>query len=229
MRRSFPSKVDLQALERQWYLRNLPFTENDFNGPEEGPDFEITVRDPKLIVTAVHAVKHSRPSQPSKPNDANTGGLAAVVAEEVGYSVAIVRRARGTDDANSTDDHPLKRALVEQLDVTTGATVIDLHGMSDATKFDVAVGIGVNSDESRMLALSLSKVFRAYGLVVDHDGSATGLRANRPGTMTRWAQGRGAVALQIEIARRCRSFLVPIDDRIRLLSALRESLLTTLP
>ncbi len=212
-------------MERQWHRRNLPFTENDYHGPAAGPSFEITVRDPKLILTAVHSVKHCRPNQPAKANDANTGGLAAVIAEEVGYSAGIVRRSLSRADANSTNDHPFKRALARELGVAAGTTVIDLHGMSDTWSVDIALGIGVKSHESRQLALALSDVFRSFGLVVDEDGSATDLRANGTGTVTRWAQDRGAVAVQIEIARRWRSFLVPVDDRIRLLSALREALL----
>lgn len=220
--------VSLEAVERRWWMLNRIFTERDNLGPDSGPRWTIEARPSQLLLTAVHGVWHRRPGVGLKANDANTGGLVRVLAETLGSSGAWVLRAVDEpSDANADATHPFKDALVSAGVVSPGSVVLDMHGMTASAGVDIAMGFGEDLPSAN-LAQRLAAVVEAHGLRVDLGGRHTGLTAAGDGTMAAWAQHLGALAVQIEIARRWRSFKSPVSDRIRLLAALREGAIAEL-
>jgi hypothetical protein len=208
----------LQQLDAAWRAANSPFEENDNAGPREGPAFEIRQRHGRIVLSAIHAVSHSRGELGIKENDANTGGLAICLAAHVNATSVVLLRATDAWDANATTAHPIKNAL-ERV-VSHRSVLVDLHGMADAHGVDCALGLGPEPQGSAGAADVLATSLISRGFLVDRDGSSTGFTARREQTMTAWAQRRGASAVQLEIALRNRTFTTAPERRERLLAAL---------
>jgi hypothetical protein len=213
-----PVRNEVRRLDRAWRSANRPFELNGTGRPAEGPAFEVSQGARPLVFAAVHAVAHQRGSEVRKRKEANTGGLALALSSYLGGSSAVVYRSDGQLDANRAQEHPLKDAL-EGL-VGPGVVLVDLHGMSDVHGLDFVVGRGPKPESSAQIGDLLVDCLRARGFDVDADGAVTGFTARDPGTMTAWAQGHGAVAVQLEIAHRNRSFPTDEDRRLRFLDAL---------
>ena len=222
------SAVSVRDLDRHWLALNLPFLQNGSCGPLEGPAWSVVEGVRPVTLTAVHGVVHARPGAERKRTEANTGGLVLALADHCACWAGVVRRSSSDDDANWSDEHPLKRALVDRGAVGSGRVVVDVHGMTDAYGVDIALGPGSRTDGSLELAEVAAKCFESARFEVDADGTRTGLDGAREGTVTRWAQSLGCSAIQVEIARRDRSFLGDTARRIRLLEAF-VALLTLLP
>ncbi len=215
-----PTDPALVAAHR-WREFNRPFEANDFHGPSVGRLWDITDRGTALVLTAVHGVRHRRDGAGVKANDANTGGLALVLAHETRCSYGVVTRTGNGDDANSVVDHPFKLAMADKLHIGPGTLLIDLHGMSDHPTVDVAIGLGVDPDDvTTKAAHRVAARLRQIELRVDLGGEVTGLQARGDGTVTRWAQQRGASAFQVEIARHLRTFAGSAMTRARFVNVL---------
>lgn len=205
-----------------WLRLDAPFMANDLHGPADGPAWLLERGRHPLVFTAVHPVVHWRPGWGRKSAEARTGGLARLLAAGLGSSAATVLRAAGGPDANVDATHPFKAALAAGGLVGPGAVIIDLHGMTDRHPADVAIGRGPLPSPSTEVADAAVAAFREQGFVVDPDGGRCGLTGSGPGTVTAFAQHHGAAAVQVEIARRNRTFRTGVDGverRQRLLAA----------
>lgn len=221
-RRSDPlSDRALGRVVNDWHRRNDPFTQNDHLGPATGPITLVEQGDRPLVCSAPHAVHHARGGA-LKLNDANTGGLALALAAHLGGSAIALRRGGPeAGDPNHDVDHPLK-AAAEAL-VGPGVTFLDLHGMADRDH-DVIVGIGaVPTARSFRLAELFANAATRHGIVAVVADDDTGFTASGPATMTSWALGRGADALQFEIAHNLRTVRADPARKIALLRAFVET------
>jgi hypothetical protein len=208
--------------EAEWLRLDAPFMENDLHGPADGPSWSIEAGQGPVLFTAVHAVVHHRPGMATKSAEARTGGLARALAATLGAGVGVVLRSAEEADANFDPDHPFKRALAASGLVGSQAVVIDLHGMTNDHPFDVAIGRGPDPGSSALLADAAVGAFMERGFVVDPDGRECGLTGSGLGTVTAFAQRHGGQAVQVEIARRNRTFLSGEDRRLRLLQAFAD-------
>lgn len=152
-----------------------------------------------------------------KSAEARTGGLAQVLAASLDTSVAVILRGVGEPDANFDPQHPLKLALLQQQLVGPRMAVIDLHGMTDDHAPDVAIGWGPHPELAEPLAALAVTAFEENGFRVDPDGAESGLYGAGDGTITTFAQRHGSPGIQVEIARRNRTFLSGTERRFRLL------------
>lgn len=205
---------------KRWHQLNEPFTYNDYTGPDAGPCWTVVERDRPLVCSAPHAVHHARHGT-VKLNDANTGGLALALAEHLGGSAVALRRG-GLEfgDPNHDAEHPLKDAAAHL--VGPGVTLLDLHGMADRDQ-DVLVGLGATpTKRSFRLAELFVNAADRYGIAAAVADDDTGFNAYGPATMTMWALGLGADALQFEIARNLRSVHADPQRRTALLRAFTE-------
>lgn len=220
----FARADDLVALDRRWREINGEFEQNDRTGPATGPLWRIDVRRAPVVVTAVHGVRHSRTGTDNKANDANTGGLALLLGSVAKVSAGVITRSSSDPDANAVTPHPFKDALASRLRLGAGEVLIDLHGMADHESVDVALGLGPTPNEaSRAVAQQLADAFTRRGARVDLGGAVTGLEARGAGTMTAWSQSLGAAGVQVELAKRLRSFRSPASARQLTLEALLEA------
>lgn len=205
----------LARVGKRWHLLNEPFTMNDHLGPDSGPCTLVMRGERPIVCSAPHAVHHSRHGI-VKLNDANTGGLALALAEHLGGSAIALRRG-GLEfgDPNHDRVHPLKD-LAAPL-IGPGVVFLDLHGMTDRNR-DVIIGIGATpTARSFHLAERFANAAVRNGIAAAVADDDTGFNANGPATMTMWALGRGADALQIEIARNLRSLRADPERRVALL------------
>jgi len=219
MRRSVIGEEERSALDGVWREANRPFEENDFCGPGVGPTFIIERPQSRVFLSAVHAVKHYRAPGHLKDGDANTGGLVLGVTKFSGVGSAVVLRTTMDRDANSSDEHPIKDALGPLLG--PGKILMDVHGMGNQHGIDVVIGVGRLGRPDSPLVETVRGVFEAHDLRVG-DGAALGLNAERPVTMTSWAQTLGAEAVQVELARSVRSFRADPNRRRAVGGALLE-------
>ncbi len=209
------SDADALELRRRWREANLEYEGNGGWGPSDGSPFRLNPGTaPKslrtVLITAVHGVRHRRAGA-TKANDANTAGLAVVLAERLGASLAVIRRDEESEDANRASDHPFNRAVERAGLLVPHMLVADLHGMADRSDdIDVALGWACHSP-SGAAAQILAAHLESVGYRIDGDGSRTGLGATRDGTVTRWAQRGGATAVQVEISRALRTFAAGSD------------------
>jgi hypothetical protein len=222
-RRRRHDPVDERALTRaakRWHQLNQPFTLNDFVGADSGPCWTLVERERPIVCSAPHAVHHARDGS-LKLNDANTGGLALALAEHLGVSAVALRRG-GLDfgDPNHDHEHPLKVAAAHL--VGPGVMFLDLHGMADR-EHDVIVGIGATpTKRSFRLAELFVNTATRHGIAAIVADDDTGFNAYGPATMTMWALGRGADALQFEIAHNLRTVRADPERRIALLRSFTE-------
>lgn len=206
---------ELRRLQRRWHEHDELFVVNGNAGPSDGASVLVHRGPRPLVFTAPHAVDHFRHGR-RKSNDARTGGLAIALAEHLDGSVVALRRGgREFGDPNADLDHPLKDEAASL--VGPGVTLIDVHGMADR-EHEVLIGLGpAPTEAAHRLAARFVEAGgrRSVGVrLADHE---TGFNAKGPATITAWASGRGAVALQLEIARRLRSVMAPAERRAALL------------
>ena len=96
--------------------------------------------------------------------------------------------------------------------------------MKDGHGADVIIGCGNGSADAKALALRIAGHLEAAKVATDPDGGRRGFGATRPGTMTSWAQGQGATAIQIEISRSYRAAQAADKLRERLITGLVAAL-----
>ena len=210
-------------LVRRWTELNAPFASNSNRGPKEGPRWMIDWRSP-LVVSAVHAVDHVREGG-WKHADAGTGGLAMALGEILGCSrIAVTRSVPMMGDVNWDEHHPLKGQLEKLGHIDASTVFIDLHGMKDGNGADVIIGTGAGSPASVALANRIATHFEAAKIATDANGAGRGFGATRATTMTSWAQGLGASAVQLEISRSHRAAPSPDNWKQRLISGLVAAL-----
>lgn len=215
--------LDDRALSRvvvQWHRLNDPFTHNDFLGPSSGECALVVRGERPIVCSAPHAVHHCRRGA-IKLNDANTGGLALALASHLGGSAIALRRG-GLDfgDPNHDRDHPLKDQAAPL--VQPGVTFLDIHGMADR-EWDVIVGVGAApTARSFRLAEVFANTATRHGINTTVADDDTGFNASGANTMTMWALGRGADALQFEIAHNLRTVRADPDRKLALVRAFVE-------
>ena len=210
-------------LVRRWAELNAPFASNSNRGPKEGQRWIVDWHGP-LVVSAVHAVDHVRDNR-WKHADAGTGGLAMALSEIVGCSkIAVTRSVPMMGDANWDSFHPLKAQLEKLGHIDEHTVFIDLHGMKDDHGADVIIGHGTGSPSSIALAQRVAAHLEAAKVATDPDGGRRGFGASRATTMTSWAQGLGATAIQVEIARSFRATQSPEKLKQRLITGLIAAL-----
>lgn len=170
---------------------------------------------PEVLVTAPHASTHERDGR-VKLADRGTGGLALLLAEQTGCAaVACLPSAPG--DANHDPSHPLKD-WVDQLRPRP-RVVIDLHGFS--SRYGVEIDIGTGAGDVPPGVPAALHPLATYGWTITTDAVYD---ASGPNTVTSWAQDRGMLAVQLEIAAQLR---VPIG-RSRDLERLVDALVTAI-
>jgi hypothetical protein len=210
-------------LVRRWTELNAPFASNSNRGPKEGQRWIVDWHGP-LAVSAVHAVDHVRDSR-WKSADACTGGLAMALSETVGCSkIAVTRSLPMMGDANWDSYHPLKAQLEKLGHIDARTVFIDLHGMKDGHGADVIIGYGSGSPSSIALAHRFAAHLEAAKVATDPDGGKRGFGASRATTMTSWAQGLGATAIQVEISRSFRATQSPDKLKQRVITGLVAAL-----
>jgi phage replication-related protein YjqB (UPF0714/DUF867 family) len=101
---------------------------------------------------------------------------------------------------------------------------IDLHGMKDGHGADVIIGCGDGSPSSTALAQRIAAHLEAARVTTEPDGASRGFGATGAGTMTSWAQRRGATAIQVEISRSYRAAQSAEKSRERLITGLLTAL-----
>ena len=218
-----PDPLGERALERvvaNWHRLNEPFTHNDFVGPAVGPCTLVVPGPRPIVCSAPHAVHHARDGT-VKLNDAHTGGLALALAAHLdGSAIALRRGGPDFGDPNHDAEHPLKDAA-EPL-VGPGVLFLDLHGMADRDH-DVIVGVGAAPTKRsfRLAELFVNAAIR-NGIAATVADDDTGFNANGATTMTMWALGRGADALQFEIAHNLRTIRADLHRKIALLRTFTE-------
>jgi hypothetical protein len=198
-------RLEHLSLARRWLVHEERFRANLYDGQEPpGTVLQIASRDwPRLVLTAVHAVNHTRNAK-TKYADRGTGGLVLLLAEVLGCAAVVVAGA-DSGDGNVDLKHPAKE-MVSKLSPRP-TFLVDIHGMQDRG-IDLEMGTGLSdlvpphmfkaftSDELR-LTTAVDEMFNAGG----------------EGTMTRWAQSCGIRACQIEISARLRP---PVNDEMAL-------------
>jgi len=120
------SAASVRDLDRHWLALNLPFLQNGSRGPLEGPAWSVVEGVRPVTLTAVHGVVHARPGAERKRTEANTGGLVLALAQRFACWAGVVRRSSSDDDANWSDEHPLKRALLDRGAVGSGHVLVGL-------------------------------------------------------------------------------------------------------
>lgn len=153
-----------------------------------------------FIFTAPHDRAHHRLTDgvlQRKMSEPGTGALARFLAEEFDGLSAV--NISDVGDANWDAQHPLKELLDERGCVTTGAYLIDLHGMTDQHGIDIAIGPGRYPERSHSLVEPMRSSLAGAGftVLVDMDGRFAARGEHR---VTSWAQLRGADAIQVEIS-----------------------------
>jgi len=169
---------------------------------------------PELVITAVHAVNHTRNGR-IKFADRGTGGLVLLLAGMLGCSAVVVASA-DSGDANYDVKHPAKYA-VRNLTVSP-RFLVDIHGMQDRG-VDLELGTGMSDRVPGAIREAFTKGLKSLKTAVDEQ-----FNAGYSGTMTRWAQSEGLLACQLEISSRMRPPTATIEAMATIGSHL-ESLL----
>ena len=200
---------------RRWRDLEERYSANNYDG--SGPDAVLVIPGalrPGLILSAPHATNHLRDGA-LKFADRGTGGLAELLARELGATAVIAASGRH-GDANHDAEHPLKESIAS----LSPALVLDLHGMRDREDHPVQADLGAGQG---LTPPDLESALRAK--LVTSDGALfTG--GKKLTTVTSWAQLRNIPALQIEVTA---SFRVPTgsDEHLnQLVVALLEALAT---
>lgn len=212
----------IDVLEQAWSDAELAFAANRYHGRPDGDRWRIEPRDPRFLLTAVHGVRHFRPGRGPKTYEFGTGGLAVALSATLGWSVALIGRADvEAPDANYDSAHPFKAALVAAGLASAGSVLVDLHGMSDRfLPVELSVGLAQESPTSVGVARAIAASAERFDTLLDLGARVTGLTGRHHGSMTYWAQERGAAAVQLEVAAALRRPQATRDSRHRLLRIL---------
>lgn len=206
-------------LASAWTVREAAYAANRYAGRLDGPAVTTRCGTRPLLLSAPHAVNHPRDGK-SKMADRRTGGLAEVLADELGaYLLVLAGPLEHADEwAERTDD--FRRALDTAADA--GLLVVDIHGMSDSHGLDVCLGLGERASAlSRDAADTLRSALERAGFTV-----AVGkpFPATAPHTVVSRVQAVGGHAVQVEIAARLRRPDADPGTAGRLVSVLRDAL-----
>jgi hypothetical protein len=133
-----------------------------------------------------------------KRRDTNVGVVVVEAAKLAGVN-ALLPLTPGDDDGNWHEGSKF-RSLLRSV-VPEGATVIDVHGMTDEHAFDVVVGT-CNDRTPEWLGGTVAEVFTGAGFIVDVRSEGSLSAGGR--TVTAALLDSGRTAVQVEIARRWR-------------------------
>jgi hypothetical protein len=192
---------DHEHLERYVELAN-EYVVNSREGRLGDRCVDYFGRNPKVIMSAPHAVRHlSREGEP-KAADAATGGLVRFVSERTEIVAVVASGGWVRANANHVLDGwcPYRQVLTEV--ATPGTVLVDLHGMADRHGAEVCVGTGADPAPSAEAVAFAVEHLRAAGLRVAIDNPFS---ASNPGTITSWAQRHNFRAFQIEVCSALRS------------------------
>ena len=151
-----------------------------------------------LLVSACHATPHIREGR-AKEAEVTTGALALALAREL-HASAIVPACVQTDDPNFGAPGPYKATLEQLVGRLRPLLVVDIHGMRDDWGPDICIGVGkghVPPPSRRFVGSLLGR-----GLTI---GINYPFESSRPSTVSQFVRELGCVALQLELALRCRT------------------------
>lgn len=180
----------LSELNRK-YIQN-----NGFGAGKEA--FVFTNRGSKLVLSAPHAVKTQLNGR-VKAADLFTGALAELVGEDRGISTLI--RTAYLEREYLADEFVKERGL-------SGYFFLDLHGMVDHEKFELAAGTGLLEADAYAKALkAVEKLGKSYGLrmALNHP-HYSGIAGMKAFTARMQIQTGKPQVLQLEIGRAYRDF-----------------------
>jgi len=178
----------------EWVAEERAFAANRYRGTGVDDDVAVLRGTKSLLLTAPHATLSPRDGRIPFP-DAGTGGLVVALGRALEVTAAFTTGPSLTNP-NRDLSHPLK-ALVSS-EVVPGRTCLDIHAMRDSHGPDFEVGLGLAAcGDSHRLANVLAGLLTASGYDVRFNEH---FRAAYDGSMTTWAQRRGATAVQLEIA-----------------------------
>ena len=180
----------LSELNRK-YIQN-----NGFGAGKEA--FVFTNRGSKLVLSAPHAVKTQLNGR-VKAADLFTGALAELVGEDRGISTLI--RTVYLEREYLADEFVKERGL-------SGYFFLDLHGMVDHEKFELAAGTGLLEADAYAKALkAVEKLGKSYGLrmAINHP-HYSGIAGMKAFTARMKMQTVKPQVLQLEIGREYRDF-----------------------
>jgi hypothetical protein len=163
---------------------------------ESSTEFLLTLTNAPVMLTAPHAKATIRDGE-YKRRDNNVGVLAVVAARLAGVC-ALVPTTPGDQDGNWSPDSKFRNLLSS---VAKDASVIDVHGMTDAHGLDLVIGTAGGGAPEWLVALAYAAATDAgWRVDVRHQGplSASGM------TITALANDELAGGIQLEIARRWR-------------------------
>lgn len=169
------------------------------------PDTVRVLQGSTVLVTASHAVPHTRRAGPlagpdRKKHDGATGQIAETIALISGASALIVCTPwTGNANADPLDLCPFKQTMVAMIAGREAHYVLDIHGMDARHNVDVCVGNGGTAPDALTESLCGLLVKSGLSYSINKPFAARGA-----GTVRANASAAGAWALQLEFAPHCR-------------------------
>ncbi len=197
-----------------WASRELPYRATEHRGADEVDLLRVSGPGTgAYLFTAPHSIRSIRRGV-VKQADMGTGGLAEALAELTG-STALTVIGRQTGDPNwDVELGAFKQEVLARLELV----VIDLHGFREEREEDLIIGLGpAPSTAVRELAGRLIAIASERGLMAR---AGAPFDATWPGTITSTVQVAGGVALQVEVAGRCRRPVTRAETTAPLLATL---------
>lgn len=177
------------------------YSTDDYQGLSPDQMMHRRFGDTPIIFSAPHAVKHVRDGE-TKKSDLYTGGLATVLARQMGATLVASAGHQTVDPMRGDSDHPHKQAILGAK-VNGARFLIDLHGMGSETAqkngCDIGIGLGsIPSAHSGILARAYRQAGKQVGITVKCGFSA--FAALKASGVTMFALNKGIYAIQMEHA-----------------------------
>lgn len=233
----------------QWGDYELPFTQNKYHGPNDGP---MTIHQPgtqNFLLTGIHAVRHWSSPGKMKAQDLYTGGLTTLLGKTLD-APTICRRRIGVFD----EDDQVWQAVVDYIQAHRPRFILDIHACVNDCPWDMVFGTSTSlnlTDEQRaalMASRQIAQDNRLYHLMWGgpiHPGQGSMLQALRqqaeavglshhtnpliyaalpPYTITTLASGLGIPTIQVELRRDIRNPFDNPDEAIKTFTALKAAI-----
>lgn len=208
----------VHPLLARWLALECRFAHDDYQGRGGVDDVEVRVRGRRLVLTAPHATNSPRTDR-APFSDAYTGGLAELLGERLDATVGVTI-GQSSSNPNRDSEHRLKLVLAPY--VGEGDLCVDLHAMRDEHGPDIEIGLGMyDLDTAPRQVIVILRRLEASGFEVVVNER---FRAQHEGTMTTWAQRRGAIGLQVEVAWRHLDLRAESHRAVELFEALESGL-----
>lgn len=213
--------IQVDALDQMVADEKL-FSRNDYFGDRDGNSEIIVFERPSpIILTAPHAVKHSRYGD-IKEEDKYTGSLTIWLAKQLNAS-AIVPHYFNPDLSHITQLSPGFISSLDELSLKS-AILIDIHGMKDTHSSGLCIGTGNQDIEQAPISKFVNNLFLSMS---EWDPSHNfPFSAQSSHTLVNYTEENvGIPALQLEIPKRFRvPGAIQIEEQLEYLTALVESI-----